>query len=372
MGSVYSFSLYRVALEVRYDINRVVSGLPYMASLFFYALSMRVSGRTLNPSNFKRFVMRGGALFVFAWVMAALSSSIWVFTLSYGVLMGWAVGMLYGAALSFTQWYAKSRHGLLSGVMLLGFGLSSVVLAPVAQHILAQRSLTVLFFIYGGAALAVFVPLMMGLPRPQETTMIQTQSAVPAVLLKLVIFFLATMVGLTIIGITGTMGIELYGFEPPQVALMISLFALFNALSRPVFGAVMDRWGFKVSAQVSIGLMVLATVFNSINLGNHLFLFIVGYGLYWFNLGAWLSIMPTYIKQSLGKDQYTQAYGKVFLGYGLAAMAGTFMSSVLLEWFSQALFVYLFMGVVIALLAAFVRMEIKGVHPGPNRSKANR
>ena len=361
MGSVYSFSLYRNALEGRYNINRVVSGLPYMASLFFYALSMLVSGRTLNPVNFKRFVMVGGGLFVAAWVVAALSSNIVVFILGYGLFMGWAVGMLYGAALSFIQWYARGRHGFLSGVMLLGFGLSSVVLAPVAQHILAQRSLTVLFFIYGGAAFSVFVPLMAWLPSHEATVVVQSKIKTPSVLLKTIIFFLATMVGLTIIGITGTMGIELYGFEPRQVALMISFFALCNALSRPIFGIFMDRWGFKVSAIISLVLMVLATVISGVNQGNHLFGFILGYGLYWFNLGAWLSIMPTYIKQSLGKEQYAQAYGKVFIGYGLAAMAGTFMAGVLLEWFSQTLYIYLLMGIMIVLMAFFVRVEIKAV-----------
>ncbi len=358
MGSVYSFSLYRQAIEVRYGVNRVFSGVPYMGSLFFYAISMRVSGRFLTIGRFKSFVLTGGGLFVLAWLAAAFSPNIWVFSLSYGVLMGWAVGMLYGAALSFIQWYALDNHGYLSGLMLLGFGLSSVVIAPLAQQILSQQSLALLFTLYGSVALVIFVPLTVLLPKDEDGIIQPSLRESSKVGLKTVIFFLATTVGLTIIGLTGTIGIELYGYEPTHVALMISLFALLNALSRPLFGFLMDRFGFAVSASLSLALMVLATVLNSLNQGAVVWVFIIGYGLYWFNLGAWLSMMPTYIKQRLGKARYAQAYGTVFLGYGVAAIAGTLFASAMLDWFAQTLSLYLFLGGIITVLAIAVKREL--------------
>ena len=88
-----------------------------------------------------------------------------------------------------------------------------------------------------------------------------------------------------------------------------------------------------------------------------LFLFGLGYSIYWFNLGAWLSIMPNYIKKKFGKDLYAALYGKVFLGYGISALLGTLFSSVILDFFGNTLYLYIFILLLAFILFLFVRKE---------------
>jgi len=37
MGTVYSYSVFRYYIEIEYQIGTLLSGFPYMISLFFYA-----------------------------------------------------------------------------------------------------------------------------------------------------------------------------------------------------------------------------------------------------------------------------------------------------------------------------------------------
>ncbi len=159
------------------------------------------------------------------------------------------------------------------------------------------------------------------------------------------------------IGLTNTIRVSYYRFDAVDVALIVSGLALLNALSRPIFGYLLDHLGFKKTAMISIGSIVIASIINSFNLGSSLILFSIGYSMYWFNLGAWLSIMPNYIKKKHGKDMYASLYGKVFLGYGISAILGTLFSSVILDFFGNTLYLYVFIVVLVSILFIFIRKE---------------
>jgi MFS transporter, OFA family, oxalate/formate antiporter len=44
MGTVYSWSVFRISVENDFNLNATQSGIPYMSALFFYAISMMVTG----------------------------------------------------------------------------------------------------------------------------------------------------------------------------------------------------------------------------------------------------------------------------------------------------------------------------------------
>lgn len=48
--------------------------------------------------------------------------------------------------------------------------------------------------------------------------------------------------GLSAIGISGPVGEEIIQMSPGVAALSVALFALFNGLSRPLFGWLTDRY----------------------------------------------------------------------------------------------------------------------------------
>lgn len=44
LGTVYSYSVFRILLEQAFDIEAAQSGLPYMTALAFYAIFMFITG----------------------------------------------------------------------------------------------------------------------------------------------------------------------------------------------------------------------------------------------------------------------------------------------------------------------------------------
>lgn len=356
LGSVYTYSIYRPFIETQFQVSITVSGLPYMFSLGFYAISMLMTGKLIRKVALKILIVIGAMLLAGSWIGVAFSTNIFMFTLFYGVFMGISVGILYGVALQFVQRYATYHPGLFVGLMLLAFGLSSVILAPISRLVIDMYSTQTLFLYYALFSGLVTIPIVIMYPWDHHDFHETTSKSIPYLRL-LTIFTLSTMIGLMMIGLTNTIGVRYYQFDAVDVALIISGLALLNAISRPIFGYLLDHLGFKKTAMISVVSIVVASIINSFNLGSSMIIFGFGYSMYWFNLGAWLSIMPNYIKKKHGKDMYASLYGKVFIGYGISAILGTLFSSVILDFFGDTLYLYVFIMILASVLFMFIRKE---------------
>lgn len=359
MGSVYTFSIYRPFLLDEFDVSFSVSGYPYMTSLAFYALSMFLFSRFIRNEYLPRLLLLGTLLLSSGFYISSIASTIWVFTLGYGVFVGTGVGILYSIALNSVARYFDSRIGILSGVMLMAFGLSSVITSPLAQAFLSSNSIQSWFLLF---ALVTFVagilPFVLLQPIRYEP---QYEPSNEPVMNFIILFSLSAFVGLMMIGLSGIVGTEIYGFTPSRISLLVSVFALGNAGARPIFGYLMDRYGFIVSMLLINGLVAIATMLNLFNQGSSIALFGISYFVYWFSLGAWLAIMPLLVKKAVGTTKYASVYGKVFLGYGIAAIGGTVFSGIILDTVSTTTFIYIGILALLLLITGFSYMIHKSI-----------
>ena len=359
MGSVYTFSIYRPFLLDEFDVSFSVSGYPYMASLAFYALSMFLFSRFIRNEYLPRLLLLGTLMLSSGFYISSIASTIWIFTLGYGVFVGTGVGILYSIALNSVARYFDSRIGILSGVMLMAFGLSSVITSPLAQAFLSSNSIQSWFLLF---ALVTFVagilPFVLLQPIRYEP---QYEPSNEPVMNFIILFSLSAFVGLMMIGLSGIVGTEIYGFTPSRISLLVSVFALGNAGARPIFGYLMDRYGFIVSMLLINGLVAIATMLNLFNQGSSIALFGISYFVYWFSLGAWLAIMPLLVKKAVGTTKYASVYGKVFLGYGIAAIGGTVFSGIILDTVSTTTFIYIGILALLILITGFSYMIHKSI-----------
>ena len=359
MGSVYTFSIYRPFLLDEFDVSFSVSGYPYMASLAFYALSMFLFSRFIRNEYLPRLLLLGTLMLSSGFYISSIASTIWIFTLGYGVFVGTGVGILYSIALNSVARYFDSRIGILSGVMLMAFGLSSVITSPLAQAFLSSNSIQSWFLLF---ALVTFVagilPFVLLQPIRYEP---QYEPSNEPVMNFIILFSLSAFVGLMMIGLSGIVGTEIYGFTPSRISLLVSVFALGNAGARPIFGYLMDRYGFIVSMLLINGLVAIATMLNLFNQGSSIALFGISYFIYWFSLGAWLAIMPLLVKKAVGTTKYASVYGKVFLGYGIAAIGGTVFSGIILDTVSTTTFIYIGILALLLLITGFSYMIHKSI-----------
>jgi MFS transporter, OFA family, oxalate/formate antiporter len=369
MGTVYTYSVFRYHIEIKYQVGTFLSGLPYMTSLFFYALSMMISGRLLKPSRLRRFVFIGTVLIASGWLISSLSNQFILLIFSYGVLIGTGVGMVYGVPIYMVQKLYPNKSGLMTGIILLGFGMSPLITAPLASFLIQNTSLQTTFLIFSILFVLIQLPL-------SYLFILKEYSDFKSVVIEKLpheklrpfkriygLFVIATTIGLMMIGLSYQIGKVHYGFDAKDVTMSLSLFAILNGIARPIFGKLMDKKGFIFSVLLSLFLISVASVVGLINRGQNLALYIISFGLFWFNLGAWLAIVPATIKEFYGIKQYSKKYGIMFTAYGIGSIIGSLISGTIMDLLGGTGYLYLliliFIGISIFILFHIKHTQIK-------------
>jgi MFS transporter, OFA family, oxalate/formate antiporter len=360
MGTVYSYSVFRFHIETTYQVGTLLSGFPYMTSLFFYALSMMISGRLLTPTRLRFFVFWGTILISLGWFVSYLATDFGVLVIAYGSLIGIGVGMVYGVPIYMVQKLYPQKSGLMTGIILLGFGISPLLTAPLASLMIQQFGLKTTFLMFGLLFLIVQLPLsFLFLLKEESTVQSFPREEGRTLVIKPFkriygLFVIATTIGLMMIGLSYQIGVTHYGFDAGEVTLSLSFFALMNGLARPLFGRLMDKKGFRFAVVTSLSLLALASLLGLFNQGRHLFLYVLSFGLFWFNLGAWLAIVPATIKEFYGVKQYSRKYGVMFTAYGIGSILGTVISGTVMEALGWTGYLYIvilgFVGVSMSIL----------------------
>lgn len=331
MGSVYSFSVFRTPIEEVYNIPHSSSGYPYMISLFFYSISMGIAGRLLQ--KFKNFhvMLIGVVLIGLGWFVSYLSNTLFVLTIGYGVLVGTGIGFIYGIPLVvITNRYPRHK-GLYYGIVLSGFGVSPLFSAPLFRHFIHEFGVNQVFLytsIFAFVTLLLLSFLYVDTDEEEITKTVTSAIKDKRFYLVYMLFFIATLIGLSVIGFTATYANDIMGYSTHISALLVSLFAVFNGLGRVVVGYLVDRFDYKLIIKGSFVLFVLVSLmlllFSEVQ-----FVYLLSFGMFWFQLGGWLAIAPYVTSNLFGKESYSLNYGMMFSAYGLSALFGVYISSVL-------------------------------------------
>jgi MFS transporter, OFA family, oxalate/formate antiporter len=344
LGTVYVWGVFRVEVERLYLINATLSGLPYMGSLMSYAIAMLVAGKFMSTHR-AYLIVAGVVLFVGGLWLSSVVDNIYSLTISYGLLLGTGVGFLYGVPMFIVQKTFHNNVGLVTGFILMGFGLSSTVMTPVVTSLLNTNSIQETFRILGWVALAVFLlsvwPLFQPIPnQPTIKTEKKIVFDVRGFRSLYIVFVLSLISGLTIIGLSYRIGVINYQFDRGFVTIAIAVFAFFNGVSRPFFGRLVDQFGFFKVAFFSLISLVVSGLVSVFNGGQYPWLFAISYGAFWFGLGNWMALMPLSIQTLFPKHMFAQLYGVLFTAYGLAAIIGTLFSGAILDLTSSTWPIY--------------------------------
>jgi MFS family permease len=346
LGTVYTWSVFRFPIEELFNIGSTQSGLPYMVSLGFYSIFMILTGKYLDKYSPKLIILMGGLLVGLGWILSGYAENVYVLTLTFGVISGAGVGIVYGAPIAVVAKWFPQKNGLMLGLVLIGFGLSPFITAPVARNLIESYGIMKAFQILG-LSFGLLIPLLsfpFRYPSESENRNLKTVSNANENIndsntTKMIAsesfkglyfsFMVGTMIGLMLIGITSNVGIELIKLFPKTVALLMSLFAVFNGIGRPIFGWLTDKLSHKKAMLISYGLILVAALLMIFTNEGSVGLYGIAFSIFWFNLGGWLAIAPTSTRALYGIQHYSQNYGVVFTAYGIGAIIGVLSSGLL-------------------------------------------
>ncbi|MEM9539832.1 MAG: OFA family MFS transporter [Cyanobacteria bacterium P01_E01_bin.42] len=342
LGSVYSWSIFRTPLENELGISATESLLPYTFVLVFYAALMPIAGFYIPRIGTRVTTAIGGIIVGLGYILSSFATQIGMLVFTYGVIAGTGVGIAYGVPMVVVSRWFPDRKGLAVGLTIVGFGLSPLITAPLANQLIDLYGVRPTLRLLGIAFTAIIlaIALTMKVPpqdwQPQQTIAASTSSKVSTLPRNLwgsrsfyglwICYAIGTLVGLSAIGISSPVGEEIININPTVAAGSVSLFALFNGASRPLFGWLSDRFKPHYIAILSYVLILIACVLMANARAGQVATYLIAFCLFWFCLGGWLAMAPTITLRFFHPDRYAQNYGIVFTAYGVGALIGTLVT----------------------------------------------
>lgn len=373
LGTVYSWSIFRIPLEELFDIGATKSGLPYMLFLMFYAGLMPVSGILIDKYGPRSMMIIGGVIVSAGWILSGYASNINIIAITYGVIAGSGVGIVYGAPIAVSSKWFPEKKGLIVGITLLGFGLSPLVTSPLARWLIDVVGVLSAFKVIGFIFLVLLVLLPLPFRFPDQKSMntmanIKNKEVHSEMDTKQMLknkkfyglwlcFIIGSYSGLMMIGITSAVGQEIIKLDYSTTAQMVSLFAIFNGIGRPLFGWITDKYYPFTASIMSFGLIILASGLMLIAKEGTVIIYMVSFALLWLTLGGWLAIAPTATAMYFGLKNYSSNYGYIFTAYGIGAALGVSTSGIVRDVFGSYIIVFyplIFLVIAGCLIAAFL------------------
>ncbi|MBU1449435.1 MAG: MFS transporter, partial [Proteobacteria bacterium] len=176
LGILYTWSMFKMAIkdsivagDGRFEWSLSSLNDPYAVCCLAFAFSMIFAGRLQDKFSPRITALIGGVLTGLGLMWISQSYSLWVWILGFGVLTGTGLGFGYASATPpAIKWFPAAKTGLIAGLVVSGFGLASVYIAPLSSYLIKEMGLSAAMMIFGGAFIVVVCGLAKFLVNPPQ------------------------------------------------------------------------------------------------------------------------------------------------------------------------------------------------------------
>lgn len=167
LGVLYSWSVVSKNIPTDWHWNEAERSLPYSAACLVFSLMMVPAGRLQDQFGPRVIAMIGGFLVGAGLLVASWSTTPLGYILGFGVLAGTGFGFAYASTTPpAVKWFPSSKTGMIAGLVVAGFGLSSVYVAPLAENLIHLHGLPFTMMAFGIGFMTVIVTLSQFLKIP--------------------------------------------------------------------------------------------------------------------------------------------------------------------------------------------------------------
>ena len=330
LGILYAWSIFKTAIEKDLGWDPAKLNDPYAICCLIFSFSLILAGRCQDKIGPRWTATLGGVLVAMGLAMASCSGSYSIWVLGFGVLAGLGIGFGYSSATPpALKWFPASQTGMVAGVVVSGFGLAPLYIAPLTEGLLRSGGLPLAAAFYAAFFFLVVCGLATFLKNPPEQageksgSRTKGPSLSPSGMLKTrefyllwVIYFIGAGAGLMVISSMNGMAKKSMG---EYAFLAVIVLAIGNAAGRVVAGTVSDRIGRKTTLLI-ITLLQAVCMLLSIPVTQHgefALLIVLLATLIGFNYGANLCLFPALMKDLYGLAHFGVNYGILFTSWGI-------------------------------------------------------
>ena len=349
LGILYAWSVLKGGIPASWNWSDADKALPYSVACLVFAIAMVPAGALQDKWGPRRIATLGGLLTGIGCIVASqCGSSLAGFVFGFGALAGMGMGFGYAATTpAAVKWFPPQKTGMVAGIVVAGFGLASVYIAPLATKLLdvfsttnsvgvIEKGISNTMLVFGIGFLMIVTALSQLLANPPAGYVIaapKTNAPIKASLpdrtwreilrtpqfyILWLMYFAGSAAGLTFIGVAQGLGKKALG---EWAFLAVVVLAVGNAGGRVIAGMVSDRIGRPWTLFGAFILQTSAILALYLEKGGASWpvlmpiLLLVGA-----NYGANLALFPAAAKEFFGLKNFGMNYGVLFSAWGLAGL----------------------------------------------------
>lgn len=345
LGILYAYSM------LKGDIAKLFSGAgdPYATACLAFAVAMILGGKMQDKVGPRLTAILGGLLVGAGFIICSQTSSYWGWILGFGGFAGAGFGFGYSAATPpALKWFSPAKTGLIAGIVVSGFGIAPVYLAPVCKYLLGAYGLHSTMMVLGIAFLAIvcgmalmvsnppagYVPA--GAPVVAARKKSTSEDKTPTEMLKdgrfytcWLAYFVGAGAGLMVIGSIAGIAKQSMG---EMAFIAVAVMALGNASGRVIAGVLSDKIGRATTLTImlvfqAILMLVAIPVVTSADSSPVVVTLLASF--IGFNYGTNLALFPSFSKDFWGARNYGMNYGILFSAWGVGAFVLVKLSAAL-------------------------------------------
>lgn len=328
-GMVYAWSVLSGPIAQEFpEWSKAQLSLTFTIVMILFCVGCMAGGFLAGKVSAKLYVWTSTVLFLVGFLMTSRIQTPVSLYISFGVICGFASGLAYNAVMGTISRWFPDKQGLISGVLLMGFGISSFLIGKIYQlctpeTIGAWRHSFVVLGIITAAALLVCGFFVEKPPANYQPPAAAGQKkrwvnpvaieASPGVMLRRPAFWLyylwailLSAAGLALVsqasGIAREIGTDV---DTGTIATVVGLISICNGVGRVILGALFDKAGRSKTMQLvnllfllTCGLLILALSFHSFSI------LVVGFLLGGFSYGGVTPTNSAFISSYYGMKNF--------------------------------------------------------------------
>lgn len=384
-GAAYAWSVFLGPLQSEFGWTRAEVSVAFTVSIACISMGVLIGGRWQDRKGPAPVALTGAVLFSAGMFLSRYTHSLWWLYVFYGVLVGFASGVGYTCPLAVGMKWFPDKRGLVTGLMVMGYGAGGALIAPLAgllihwygwRHTFAVLGIGCFFVTVAGSFFLRnppegWKPAGWTAPLPGEGAFRTLHDYAPLDMMRTGTFLrmwpayaLGTTAGLMVIGHLAAFA-QGAGFSRPDAAIAVGILSVGNGCGRIGSGWLSDHIGRTRTLSLVMGVTAVLLLLES-GVSTRWFLFVSVF-LIGYCYGSQLAVFPSATADFFGVRNLGNNYGVVVTAWGTAGIIGPMLGG----WIYDAAKSYesaFRIAALLALLAALLVSTVKPPRP-PKRSE---
>lgn len=265
LGLIYAFSMFAAPMCATFGLEKPAVGLTFNIMMITFCLGAVLGSQIEKAIGVKGAIIVAAIMFAVGFIGTGLFAyeNIIALYLFYGVICGLGVGIGYNCVIATTNVWFPDKVGLSSGILMMGFGLGSLILGTLSVNLANSFGL-------GNVLIAVGVvsAIVIGLEgliikrppsniitamAPEKATGSSYDPADEDSALKTPLFYIYWIWAIIVIAIgLATIGncasdAQSVGWDAGFATLLVGLVSVLNGVGRVLIGIIYDKTNVKVT-----------------------------------------------------------------------------------------------------------------------------